>query len=136
MRKTRVRREVHRRVPKHTKYEFTMILDPLLEEAAVAASLEKYGKLIRDQGGEITHQENMGRKRLAYLIRHKIEGSYVFLRLQATPAVVAELNRVLHFDESVLRFLIVVDEEWEARNLEAAKRAGTKSESAAPASAS
>jgi small subunit ribosomal protein S6 len=127
---------VHRRVPKHTKYEFTLILDPLLDDAAVAASLEKYAKIVRDQGGEIAHQEIWGRKRLAYEIRHKVEGSYAFLRMQATPAVVSELNRVLHFDEGVLRSLIVVDEEWEARNLEAAKLAGAKPEAAAPASAS
>jgi len=99
-----------------TKYEFVYILDSMLDDAAVARSLEKYAKLIRDQGGEVTHQESWGRKKLAYEIRKKNEGTYLFLRMQATKAVVAELYRVLRFDEDVLRTLIVRDEQWAERN--------------------
>ena len=115
-------------MPKLTKYEFTWILEPLLDEASVTASLEKYAKIVRDQGGEVTAQENWGRKKLAYEIHHKTDGHYLFLRLQATPAIISELNRILRFDEPVLRTLIVQDEEWEAKNLEAAKRAGARPE--------
>ena len=114
-------------MPKLSKYEFTWILDPLVDDQAVVQSYEKYAKVIRDQGGEVTMHEIWGRKKLAYEITHKTEGTYVFLRMRATPAIVAELNRVLRFDEHVLRTLVVLDEEWEARNLEAAKRAGTRS---------
>ena len=113
-------------MPKLTKYEFTWILDPLLDDAAVGASMEKYAKSVRAQGGEVTLQENWGRKKLAFEVHKKTEGIYVFMRMQATPAIVAELNRILRFDEQVLRTLIVLDEEWDARNLEAAKRAGVK----------
>ena len=111
-------------MPKLTKYEFTWIVEPLLDDASVGASLEKYAKVVRDQGGEVTAQENWGRKKLAYEIDHKTDGHYLFMRLQATPAIISELNRILRFDEQVLRTLIVQDEEWEAKNLEAAKRAG------------
>jgi len=114
-------------VPKLTKYEFTWILDPLLDDAAVTASIEKYAKSVRDQGGEVTLQENWGRKKLAFEMLKKTEGIYAFMRMRATPAIVAELNRILRFDEQVLRTLIVLDEEWEARNLEAAKQAGVRS---------
>jgi len=99
-----------------TKYEFVYILDPTLDDAAVARSQEKYAKLIRDQGGEVTHQEAWGRKKLAYEIQHKTEGSYLFLRMHATTAIVSELYRALRFDETVLRTLIVRDEDWTARN--------------------
>jgi small subunit ribosomal protein S6 len=122
---------VHRRVPNLTKYEFTYILDPLVDEAAAEQSLEKYAQLVQDQGGEVLTRENWGRKRLAYEIRHKTEGVYGFIRMKASPAVVAELNRVLRFDEQVLRTLIVVDEDWEARNQEAARR-GKPVEAPAP----
>jgi small subunit ribosomal protein S6 len=114
-----------------TKYEFIYIVDANLDESAVAASLEKYVKLITDQGGEVTHQESWGRKKLAYEIRHKTEGSYLYLRLKATAAIIAELNRALRFDESVLRTLIVVDEEWGARN-EAASRKRAAGQEHAP----
>ncbi len=113
-------------MPKLTKYEFTWILEAQLDETNVGASLEKYAKIVRDQGGEVMTQENWGRKKLAYEIDDKTDGHYLFLRLQATPAIISELNRILRFDEQVLRTLIVQDEEWEAKNLEAAKRAGAR----------
>ena len=99
-----------------TKYEFVYILDSTLDDAAVSRSQEKYVKFVRDQGGEVTHQESWGRKKLAYEIKDKGEGIYLYLRMNANSAIVAELNRVLRFDEEVLRTLIVRDEEWAARN--------------------
>ena len=105
------------------KYEFIYILDPTLDDAAVAESLERYTKLIRDQGGEIVAQEVWGRRKFSYEIRHKTEGSYVYVRLRATSKAVDEINRVLRFDERILRSLIVLDEEAEVRNEEARRRA-------------
>ena len=105
------------------KYEFTYILDSTLDDAAAAASLEKYAKLIRDQGGEITHREVWGRRKFSYDIHHKTEGTYVFLRMNTSSKSVEDLNRALHFDEPVLRSLIVLDEEADVRNEEARRRA-------------
>jgi small subunit ribosomal protein S6 len=104
------------------KYEFIFILDPTLDDGVVAQSLDKYAKLIREQGGEVTHQENWGRRKFTYEIKHKGEGSYVFLRFRGEKKVVDELNRALRFDERVLRTLIVLDEEAEARNAAAQRR--------------
>ena len=105
------------------KYEFTYILESSLDDAAAAASLEKYAKLIRDQGGEVTHREVWGRRKFSYEIHHKTEGTYVFLRMNTDSKAVDELNRSLHFDETVLRSLIVLDEEADVRNEEARRRA-------------
>lgn len=106
------------------KYEFVYILDSTLDDAAVAESMEKYSKLIRDQGGEISQQENWGRRKFAYEIRHKGEGSYIYLRFRGEKKVVDEINRILRFDERILRTLIVLDEEAEVRNAESQRRAG------------
>jgi small subunit ribosomal protein S6 len=105
------------------KYEFTYILDPNLDDAAAATSLEKYAKLIRDHGGEVTHREVWGRRKFSYEIHHKTEGTYVFLRMNTESKAVEELNRALHFDETVVRSLIVLDEEADVRNEEARRRA-------------
>ncbi len=106
------------------KYEFVFILDPTLDDAAVAEGLEKYCNLIREQGGEISQQENWGRRKFAYDIRHKSEGSYCYIRFRSEKKVVDEINRVLRFDERVLRTLIVLDDDAEARNAEAQRREG------------
>jgi len=120
-----------------TKYEFVYILDPSLDEAAANANFDKYMKLVKDQGGEVTHQESWGRKKLAYDIDKKSEGTYFFARLKATAAVVTEVNRQLRYDEHVMRTLIVCDEEWAARNEAAAsRRAAGRNRAHAPAAAS
>lgn len=106
------------------KYEFVYILDPNLDEAAVAANLERYSKIIRDSGGTIVTTQNWGRRKLAYEIRHKTEGSYLYVRFSADAKTVEDLNRTLHFDENVVRSLIVLDEEAEERNAESLRVAG------------
>jgi len=108
------------------KYEFVLILEPTLDDAAVAEGLEKYCNLVREQGGEISQQENWGRRKFAYDIRKKSEGSYLYIRFRGEKKVVDEINRVLRFDERVLRTLIVLDEDAEARNAEAQRREGRR----------
>ena len=111
------------------KYEFVFILDPSVDEAGANESLERYAKIIRDHGGDISQQQNWGRRRFAYDIKKKTEGTYLYLRHRADAKTIAELNRVLRFDERVLRSLIVLDEEIEARNAaSAAKRQGPPGE--------
>ena len=113
------------------KYEFVSILEPGVDDAAAAEHLERYAKLVREQGGEVTQQENWGRRKFAYEIQHKTEGSYLYVRFRGTAKVVDELNRVVRFDEKVLRTLIVLDEEAEIRNA-AARRAPGGYEPPAP----
>jgi len=117
------------------KYEFTWIVLATLDEAAVTANLEKYVKAIQSKGGEVTRKEVLGRRRFAYEIDKKQEGTYLFVKMNAPTAVLEELNRMLKFDEDVLRKLIVLDEDWERRNEEAARRAerNRSSEASAPA---
>ncbi len=119
-----------------TKYEFVCIFDPALDEASATASFDKYLKLVRDQGGEVAHHETWGRKKLAYEIDKKTEGSYFYARMSASAAAVGELNRQLRYDEQVLRTLVVRDEDWTARNEAANKRAGRSRQAPSPAPAS
>jgi small subunit ribosomal protein S6 len=84
--------------------------------------MEKYVRLIRDQGGEIVSHEVWGRRKFSYEINKKTEGSYVYVRFRANNKIIDELNRVLRFDENVLRTLIVLDEEAEARNAAARRQ--------------
>jgi len=105
------------------KYEFTWILGPNADEASAAANLEKYVNAIQGKGGEVTRKEVLGRRRFAYEIDKKQEGTYLFVKMSCSPETLTELNRLLKFDEDVMRKLIVLDEDWERRNEEAARRA-------------
>jgi small subunit ribosomal protein S6 len=84
-----------------------VILDASLEERTVAPSLDTYLNVIRTAGGSVEKLDVWGRRRLAYEIKKKTEGIYAVIDLQATPAAVAELDRQLRLNESVLRTKVI-----------------------------
>lgn len=84
-----------------------VILDPDLEERTVVPSLETYLNVIRTAGGSVEKLDVWGRRRLAYEIEKKSEGIYAVIDLQAEPAAVAELDRQLRLNESILRTKVI-----------------------------
>lgn len=91
------------------KYEVMYILRPDLEEEAVQAAVEKY-KAIIENGGTITKEDVMGKRRLAYEINKFLDGVYVLVNFEAAPEVVKELDRLMKISDDVIRYLIVNDE--------------------------
>jgi len=88
-------------------YELMVILDPSLEERTVAPSLDQYLNVIRTAGGSVEKLDVWGRRRLSFEINKKAEGIYAVVDLQATPAAVAELDRQLRLNESILRTKVI-----------------------------
>ena len=84
-------------------YEVMVILDPELEERTVAPSLDTFLNVVRQDGGTVGKVDVWGRRRLAYDINKKSEGIYAVLDVDCSPAAVAELDRQLGLNESVLR---------------------------------
>jgi small subunit ribosomal protein S6 len=88
-------------------YELMVILDASLEERTVAPSLDQYLTVIRNAGGSVEKLDVWGRRRLAFEINKKAEGIYAVVDLQATPEAVAELDRQLRLNESILRTKVI-----------------------------
>jgi small subunit ribosomal protein S6 len=79
-----------------------VILDPELEERTIAPSLDRFLSVVTKSGGTVK-TEIWGRRRLAYEIKKQIEGIYAIVTIESEPAAVAELDRQLNLNESVLR---------------------------------
>ena len=88
-------------------YEIMVILDGSLEERTVGPSLDTYLNVIRNAGGSVEKLDVWGRRRLAYEIDKKAEGIYAVIDLQASPEAVAELDRQLRLNESVVRTKVI-----------------------------
>jgi small subunit ribosomal protein S6 len=84
-------------------YEVMVILDPDLEERAIAPLIENFLSVVRDGKGKVEKVDTWGRRRLSYEINKKPEGIYSVIDLQAEPAVVKELDRQMNLNESILR---------------------------------
>lgn len=85
------------------RYEMMVILDPQLDERTVGPALEKFLGVVRTQGGNVERVDVWGKRRLAYEIKKRADGIYAVVDLCCTPAAVAELDRQLSLNESVLR---------------------------------
>ena len=84
-------------------YELMVILDPSLDERTVTPSLETFLNVIKNAGGTVEKVEVWGKRRLAFEINKNADGIYAVLEVTAEPAAVAELDRQLGLNESVLR---------------------------------
>ncbi|WP_278313920.1 30S ribosomal protein S6 [Lolliginicoccus levis] len=85
------------------QYEMMVILDPRLDERTVAPSLDTFLNVIRQGGGTVDNIDIWGKRRLAYEINKLGEGIYAVVNVTAEPSTVAELDRQLGLNESVLR---------------------------------
>ncbi|MCK5704329.1 MAG: 30S ribosomal protein S6 [Cyclobacteriaceae bacterium] len=86
-------------------YETVFILTPVLSDAQMKDTAEKFKKVLTDHGAEIINSEIWGLKKMAYPIQQKSTGFYNFIEFTSEPGVVASLELEYRRDEKVLRFL-------------------------------
>ena len=91
-------------------YEAVYILDPALDEAAVNERLEKFHALAVRSGGEVVAVDHWGNRQLAYPVAKKKTGYYVVAQFRADPTALPEFERIVKLDESVMRYLMVLNE--------------------------
>lgn len=87
-------------------YEIVVIFDADLEEEAIRAGVDRFVEQLR-QHGEPGTVEHWGKRRFAYELRHRWEGSYVLLRARAEPQAIEELDRAMTLSDDVLRHRVV-----------------------------
>ena len=93
-------------------YEVIFIVDPGTQEDEVTRLTENLRTIVTDQGGNVTRNEVLGRRQLAYRIGHSNEGVYVIFEIEGTGREIAELERRMRVSDQVLRYLTVrVDED-------------------------
>ena len=88
-------------------YELMLMLNPTLDEEGREAALEKVQGLITAGGGVLDNVESWGKRRLAFEIEKITEGDYVVLDFHNTPDAIAEIDRVLHITDPVVRYMLV-----------------------------
>ena len=94
----------------NANYEAMYILDPSLNEEAVAALVAKF-KAVVEANGTVSEVDEWGKRRLAYPINDLMEGYYVLMTFSAKPEFPRELDRILRITDGVMRSLIVCKDE-------------------------
>lgn len=80
------------------------------EEETRVKLMERFKGII-EEDGSITSVDEWGVRKLAYLIDDIGEGYYVLLNIETTPEVVTELDRVAKISDSIMRYMIIREEE-------------------------
>jgi small subunit ribosomal protein S6 len=88
-----------------TKYEILLLLDPDLDDGRQGEIVSRVRELVEAGGGTWDLHDPWGRRRLAYEIGHKTDGTYHLLHFTAEPATLDEISRVLRIDDAVMRHM-------------------------------
>ncbi|MCB9496172.1 MAG: 30S ribosomal protein S6 [Fibrobacteria bacterium] len=90
-------------------YETVVLVDANQEDAAIEASVQKFQDMLAGNG-EIVRVDRWGKRKIAYEIDGKSHADYtVYYYHLANGKFVTEFERQLRLDESIIRFLTVVD---------------------------
>ena len=98
------------------EYELTVLIHPDLE-VNLDAALDKVRSLVTTNGGEITKEDNWGKKKLAYAIRREDFAVYVCFEVKLPSSAPLKISSVLNITDEVLRYLLVKTDEKTRRAL-------------------
>lgn len=91
------------------KYEtvFALSVKTYADEEALTGAVEKFKKLMTDNGAVIDKVDVWGKRRMAYAVNYETEAYYVLVEFTSDVNFPAELERNYRITEGVLRSLVV-----------------------------
>lgn len=87
-------------------YEMMLIFTPVLAEDEFKNAQKKFTSFIRENGGNIVHENPWGLRSLAYPIQKKTTGLYFVVEFSAPTDLNEKLEIQLNRDENVMRHMI------------------------------
>ncbi|MBU0670732.1 MAG: 30S ribosomal protein S6 [Patescibacteria group bacterium] len=107
-------------------YEILFIVPGAVSDEKAPETIDKVKKLFGDLGGQITKEENWGRKNLAYKIGQETQGTYVLMVFDIEPKQIEEINKRMRLSREILRHLIVKARIKTAEEIEQEKTVAAK----------
>jgi small subunit ribosomal protein S6 len=104
-----------------TLYETMFIMHPE-RGGAVKDYIERFKKVVEEQGGTIANLEEWGLRDMAYKIAKQGKGYYTLLQYRSESRAVEELERTMKLTDGVLRYLTTRVDEKALAEAEAARR--------------
>ncbi|MBI4502374.1 MAG: 30S ribosomal protein S6 [Gemmatimonadetes bacterium] len=114
------------------RYEMVYIFDSALDEEQVKAHLARFHALLAtpEKVEPVTQSNHWGKRTLAYPIKRRETGYYVVEQFETEPRLLAEFERAVKLEESVIRYLLVLNEGEAPRPAAVARAFGEPDEDA------
>ena len=91
------------------KYEITYIVRPDIDDAAKTALVDRFDKILTDNGAQVIDSKDWSKRRFAYEIGGFNEGTYHVVTLTTdSDASLNEFDRLSKINGDILRHMIVV----------------------------
>ncbi len=87
-------------------YEIVFLVHPDQSEQ-VGAMVERYTKLIEEDGGKIHRLEDWGRRQLAYPIDKIHKAHYIMLNVECSAKALEELTENFRYNDAVIRNMVI-----------------------------
>jgi len=87
-------------------YEIVFLVHPDQSEQ-VGGMVERYTKVIEEDGGKVLRLEDWGRRQLAYAINNVHKAHYVMLNVECSAKALAELEDNFRYNDAVIRNLVI-----------------------------
>lgn len=88
-------------------YELVFIVHPEVADDALDAVINNITQYITSKNGTVAEVARWGRKKLAYPIKHLMEGNYILITFKLDPAANKELETNLKISEKIIRYLLI-----------------------------
>jgi small subunit ribosomal protein S6 len=88
-------------------YELVFIIHPEVADDGLDPLINNVTQFITGKGGVIAESVRWGRKKLAYPIKHVLEGNYILLKFKLDPSANKELENNLKISEKIIRYLLI-----------------------------
>jgi len=88
-------------------YETLFVVKPTLTEQEIASQVAKIKDILTREGAELIATDDMGMRRLAYVVEKQTRGYYTALYYKAEGSKIAEIERNLKINEDIIKFLTV-----------------------------
>ncbi len=92
------------------KYEIMYIVRSNLEQEAVAKEISDVNAIFTNNASKVLEVKEWGLKELAYEIEKSRKGYYVVAKVEATKEAVNEFDRIVGYNENIIRHIVVCEE--------------------------
>jgi len=106
-------------------YELVLLVHPDQSDQVVGM-VERYIKLVQDNGGVIHRLEDWGRRQLAYPINKIHKAHYVLFNVETDGETLAELEELFRYNDAIIRSLVMRRDEAVTEESQLAKNADEK----------
>ena len=108
-------------------YEIIFLVHPDQSEQ-VGGMVERYTKLIEEDGGKLHRLEDWGRRQLAYAIDNVHKAHYILMNVECSAKALAEMEDNFRYNDAVIRNLIIRRDEAVTEQSEMLKAEENRSE--------